>query len=90
MRYIPSWMPGATFARFAEETRALGSTFRERPWAEMEAAEARGDTLPSMATRMLAQLENQPDRLQMAKDASGMAFFAGVVSLNRFRLSSGC
>jgi hypothetical protein len=39
MRYIPSWMPGATFARFGEHVRALGSAFRERPWAEMEAAE---------------------------------------------------
>jgi hypothetical protein len=77
VRYVPSWFPGAEFQRFAARTRAINEDVRDAPWAALEAAIARGDASASMGTKFVEVTRDEPDRLQVCKDAAAMAYTAG-------------
>jgi hypothetical protein len=36
VKYVPDWMPGAHFKRFAKESRALTKRFLDEPFMEVE------------------------------------------------------
>jgi hypothetical protein len=77
VRFVPEWFPGAEFQRFAARTRTISEGVRDAPWTALEAALARGEASASMGSKFVEVTRDEPDRLEVCKDAAANAYLAG-------------
>ncbi|KAF7346407.1 O-methylsterigmatocystin oxidoreductase [Mycena sanguinolenta] len=82
LRYIPSWMPGGGFHRFAAEVRQLTEEMREVPFNFVRQNMREGLDSKSMVARLLE--ENQAGGFHneaIVKDVAATAYAAGADTL---------
>ncbi|TFY66043.1 hypothetical protein EVG20_g5042 [Dentipellis fragilis] len=81
LRHFPGWLPGFGFQGLARRRRELIADMQNVPWAIVEQGMAENTATPSMASKMIDNLEKTkigPDSLQAAKDACAITFVAGA------------
>ncbi|KAA1476670.1 cytochrome P450 [Dentipellis sp. KUC8613] len=81
LRHVPGWMPGFGFQTLARECRKLTSNMQNVLWAVVERGIAENTATPSMASKMMGDLEKTeigPDSVQAAKDACAVTFAGGA------------
>ncbi|KAF7374507.1 O-methylsterigmatocystin oxidoreductase [Mycena sanguinolenta] len=75
LRYLPSWMPGAGFQRFAAECRHLIKEMREAPFNFVKQNMRDGTDSTSVVARLLEGNRYDEDAIQ---DVAGTAYAAGA------------
>ncbi|KAF7374563.1 O-methylsterigmatocystin oxidoreductase [Mycena sanguinolenta] len=75
LRYLPSWMPGAEFQRFAAECRQLIKEMREAPFDFVKQNMRDGTDSTSVVARLLEGYRHDEDAI---KDVAGTAYAAGA------------
>ncbi|KAF7374574.1 O-methylsterigmatocystin oxidoreductase [Mycena sanguinolenta] len=75
LRYLPSWMPGANFQRFAVECRQLIKEMREAPFNFVKQNMRDGTDSTSVVARLLES--NRYDEVAI-KDVAGAAYAGGA------------
>jgi len=83
LRTIPKWFPGARFKRQAEEWRRLGVDVRTVPFDHVKSQVAKGTAVPSVASRLLASLQdgdslNASDTEDHVRDILAEAYLGGA------------
>ncbi|EJF55653.1 cytochrome P450 [Dichomitus squalens LYAD-421 SS1] len=85
LRYLPSWMPGATVKHDGERWRPIAWKLVERPWKLVMAAMREGTARPSMASGLMAnvpQSNGQNDLISeeenIYRGATATAYAAGA------------
>jgi hypothetical protein len=93
VRFIPSWMPGAGFQRFAAEFKSAVGPFIAKPWNVSTSHNVafklismyleighqdRSRTEASMALRMLEESYKVEDKEKVALEAASNSYIAGV------------
>ncbi|KAF7374576.1 O-methylsterigmatocystin oxidoreductase [Mycena sanguinolenta] len=78
LRYLPSWMPGANFQRFAAECRQLIKEMREGPFNFVKQNMRDGMDSTSVVARLLEENRYDEDAI---KDVAGTAFTGGADSI---------
>ncbi|TFY66046.1 hypothetical protein EVG20_g5047 [Dentipellis fragilis] len=81
LRHLPGWLPGFGFQTLAQQCRRLITDMQNVPWAVVERGMAENTVTPSMASKMIENLEKAeigPDSVQAAKDACAVTFAAGA------------
>ncbi|TFY66047.1 hypothetical protein EVG20_g5046 [Dentipellis fragilis] len=81
LQHLPGWFPGCGFQGVAQQCRKLIADMQNVPWAIVERGMAENTATPSMASKMIENLEKNevgPDSLQAAKDACAVTFAAGA------------
>ncbi|KAA1473739.1 cytochrome P450 [Dentipellis sp. KUC8613] len=71
LRFLPSWLPGMGFKSLAQQCRRLIAEMRELPWAFVKQGKVDNPATPSMASRLLNNLEETSagdDIVEAAKD----------------------
>ncbi|KAK7685162.1 hypothetical protein QCA50_011525 [Cerrena zonata] len=61
LRYIPSWLPGAYFQKYAESIREAASQMRNAPFDTVKKKMADGKAGPSMTADLLEKLDREAD-----------------------------
>ncbi|KAF7440055.1 hypothetical protein PC9H_000397 [Pleurotus ostreatus] len=81
LKYVPSWMPGAGFKRFAEKSRPDTMDMLNAPFVEGCNRIREGKNEPSLLSRSLAKgghsIEDHPDA-KLIKDVTGVAYVGGA------------
>ncbi|KAF7374531.1 O-methylsterigmatocystin oxidoreductase [Mycena sanguinolenta] len=75
LRYLPSWMPGADFKRFAAECRQLIKEMREAPFNFVKQNIRDGTDSTSVVARLLENNRYDEDAI---KDVAGTAYAGGA------------
>ncbi|KAF7374570.1 O-methylsterigmatocystin oxidoreductase [Mycena sanguinolenta] len=75
LRYLPSWMPGAGFQRFAAECRQLIKEMREAPFEFVKQNMRDGTDSTSVVARLLENDQYDEDTI---KDVAGSAYAGGA------------
>ncbi|KAA1476675.1 cytochrome P450 [Dentipellis sp. KUC8613] len=81
LRHFPGWIPGFGFQSFADRCRKLTADMQNVLCAVVERNMAEYIATPSMASKMIEDLEKTeigPDSVQAAKDACAVTFAAGA------------
>ncbi|PAV15713.1 cytochrome P450 [Pyrrhoderma noxium] len=84
LKYLPSWIPGASFQKVAMEVSTLARKFIDIPFGEVENRRNSGTAIPSLVTRMLddyeaKQIKDEIHEMNM-KNAAAVLYIAGVES----------
>ncbi|KIJ29550.1 hypothetical protein M422DRAFT_269085 [Sphaerobolus stellatus SS14] len=95
MKYIPEWVPGASFKRKARVWRKALTDMSEVPYQHVKLTMANGTAIPSFTSSHLEALASKmdvpPDAEQVIKNTAGVRFAAGadtmVNTLNTFILA---
>ncbi|KAA1476674.1 cytochrome P450, partial [Dentipellis sp. KUC8613] len=77
LRHFPGWLPGFGFQVLAQECRKLTADMQNVPWTFVEQAMTDKTATPSMALKILQDLDGTdagPDLVQAAKDACAVTF----------------
>ncbi|KAF7374569.1 hypothetical protein MSAN_00341500 [Mycena sanguinolenta] len=77
LRYLPSWMPGAGFQRFAAECRQLIKEMREGPFDFVKQNMRDGTDSTSVVARLIESNRYDEDAI---KDVAGTAYAGGADS----------
>ncbi|KAF7985940.1 hypothetical protein HWV62_43874 [Athelia sp. TMB] len=80
LKYVPPWVPGASFQAFAQEARDCVSAAISAPFEEVQTAMASGTARPSFTARCLEKLDQGGDILHqelVTKNVAGVMFAAG-------------
>ncbi|KAF7374565.1 O-methylsterigmatocystin oxidoreductase [Mycena sanguinolenta] len=77
LRYLPSWMPGANFQRFAAECRQLIEEMREAPFNFVKQNMRNGTDSTSVVARLIESNRYDEDAI---KDVAGTAYAGGADS----------
>ncbi|KAF7374534.1 O-methylsterigmatocystin oxidoreductase [Mycena sanguinolenta] len=80
LRYIPSWMPGADFQRFAAECRQLIKEMREAPFNFVKQNMRDGTDSTSVMARLLEENRYDEDAI---KDVAGAAYAGGADTIQK-------
>ncbi|KAI0085089.1 cytochrome P450 [Irpex rosettiformis] len=81
LKYVPRWVPGAAFAKFAARSRPVVEEMLNRPFNAVRDGETHNDCV---ALSMLAKIESQPDiekkkeEEMYAKYATGILYSGAV------------
>ncbi|THH30749.1 hypothetical protein EUX98_g3443 [Antrodiella citrinella] len=85
LKYIPSWMPGAGFKKFAAKYAPFIEQTRTKAYDETKQANENGIPRPSVANTMIEEIrtrygdsEEGRDQEEIAKDVTGIAYGAGA------------
>ncbi|KAK7440788.1 hypothetical protein VKT23_016865 [Stygiomarasmius scandens] len=88
LKYIPAWVPGATFKRKAKTWAPTVANLVNRPWEKVKRSFASGTAIPCIATKHLEKLSNGGDQPQSGdqdqhedmeevyRSTTGVAYFA--------------
>ncbi|KAH8105245.1 cytochrome P450 [Cristinia sonorae] len=68
MKHIPSWLPGGAARRFAAEYRPIVAEMRDRAFDEVKEAMANGKAVPSVASRLIEDLQDEAGNLTEEAD----------------------
>ncbi|KZP23292.1 cytochrome P450 [Athelia psychrophila] len=61
LKYVPAWMPGASFQRVAQEGKAIGIEVTEIPFDQVKRAMANGTAQPSFTLNCLQRIDLSGD-----------------------------
>jgi len=80
LRYIPKWVPGASFQSFAAYYRPLGIAMKDVPWQIVKDEMRAGTAPPSVSASMLEKIssEKDPEEEEISKNCAGIAFGGGA------------
>ncbi|KAH8099592.1 cytochrome P450 [Cristinia sonorae] len=85
LKWMPSWVPGATFKKVAEEYLPWVTQSKERGYNDVKAANLNGTPRPSVANTMLENIRSKYGGTDeeayyedIAKGVTGMAYVAGA------------
>ncbi|TCD63924.1 hypothetical protein EIP91_004771 [Steccherinum ochraceum] len=83
MQYIPSWLPGGYARKFAAEYKPVVEEMVHKPYNEVKKATASGKELPSIAYRLIRQLQGDaesptPEQDGVARGVTAMAYVGAV------------
>ncbi|KAF7346387.1 Cytochrome p450 [Mycena sanguinolenta] len=85
LRYLPSWMPGAGFQRFAAESRQLTKEMREVPFEFVKQNMRDGVDFKSVVARLLeANHTRDYDNEAAIQEAAAVAYGAGADTVRAF------
>ncbi|PPQ81814.1 hypothetical protein CVT25_013650 [Psilocybe cyanescens] len=83
VRYIPEWVPGASFKRKAREWRAAVMGMKEEPFATVVNEMKSGKAPPSFVSNLLNDLgsekDSEEDEIETIKNCAGIAYAASFV-----------
>ncbi|KAJ6575009.1 cytochrome P450 [Mycena capillaripes] len=80
LKYVPSWVPGASFKRKAEAWAKSSLALRDIPFEDLKASIAAGNVIPSFTADNLDKLrkqENSSSLEEVIKNCAGIAYLAG-------------
>ncbi|KAF8154807.1 cytochrome P450 [Crassisporium funariophilum] len=83
LKYVPAWVPGASFKRKAHEWRNAVIEMRDAPFATVVNALRVGNAVPSFVTNLLTELEtkeNAEEERETIRNCAGLAYAAGAES----------
>ncbi|KAA1473738.1 cytochrome P450 [Dentipellis sp. KUC8613] len=81
LRYLPGWLPGMGFKAFAAQCMEHTTYMQDVPWALAKRSVAENVVSPSMAAKLIADLQETSaghDAEQDAKEACAAAYAAGA------------
>ncbi|TFY71482.1 hypothetical protein EVG20_g1513 [Dentipellis fragilis] len=81
LKYIPAWMPGATFKQQAREWRKSTQAMINRPFEEVQQRIANGTARPCFATTELekwAKTGQNPEQATIIKNVAAISYAAGA------------
>ncbi|KAH8105122.1 cytochrome P450 [Cristinia sonorae] len=83
LKYIPSWLPGGYTRKFVSEYQPLVDELRDRPFNEVKEAIVEGRAIPSVAYRLIRQMQDGQGKLKeeddmIARDVAGSAYAAAA------------
>ncbi|THH28546.1 hypothetical protein EUX98_g5640 [Antrodiella citrinella] len=85
LRHIPSWVPGATASKLADEFKPYISTARNKPFGEVETAMQDGSAPPSLVRTLIEDIqskhggtEEEGVQINLAKNVAVSAYAAGA------------
>ncbi|THU99913.1 cytochrome P450 [Dendrothele bispora CBS 962.96] len=88
LKYIPSWLPGATFKQKAKVWAKDVSDLNELPWKDVKSSVASGAAIPCIATDGLEKFSSQLDEMEeVLKNVCGVAYIAGTDTTSSLLLS---
>ncbi|KAL0951326.1 hypothetical protein HGRIS_008031 [Hohenbuehelia grisea] len=80
LKYVPAWMPGASFKRLARKWRAASWALRDKPFARLKAAMANGSAPPSFARDQLEKADGSDSEMEnVIRNCAGIAYFGPVL-----------
>ncbi|TFY70518.1 hypothetical protein EVG20_g2502 [Dentipellis fragilis] len=91
LQHLPSWLPGMGFKSLAQQCRRLITDMRNVPWAFVKQGMVDNPASPSMASKLmnnLEQTEDEDDAVQAAKDVCAVTYTAGTDTTVSAMLSS--
>lgn len=77
LKHLPSWFPGASFKRFAEEHRKYPEDLRDVPFSQARAEMAQESCLPCMVSENLSANSSEDD-INIVRDSAGFMYLGGV------------
>ncbi|KDQ63502.1 hypothetical protein JAAARDRAFT_147890 [Jaapia argillacea MUCL 33604] len=79
LKYVPPWMPGASFMRKALQWRKPTIELKEAPFKLVKEAMVQNTATPSFCSTNLEKLtdESPPDEEEVIKNCAGIAYLAG-------------
>ncbi|KAF8181626.1 cytochrome P450 [Pholiota molesta] len=83
LKYIPEWVPGASFKRKAREWREAVMQMKDAPFATVVHAMKNGVARPSFVSALFDELETKEsveDEVEAIKNCAGLAYVAGAES----------
>ncbi|KAF4610328.1 hypothetical protein D9613_010451 [Agrocybe pediades] len=83
LKYVPEWVPGASFKRKAREWRAAVMGMKDAPFATVIEEMKAGKATPSFVMNLLNDLEskeNVADEMDTIRNCAGLAYAAGAES----------
>ncbi|KAH8105253.1 cytochrome P450 [Cristinia sonorae] len=83
LRYVPPWLPGGAARKFAAQYRPAMDELRHRPFNEVKDALAKGKAVPSIASRLIEELQDEHGNIteendHMAGSVSAVAYAAAA------------
>ncbi|KAF7985938.1 hypothetical protein HWV62_43870 [Athelia sp. TMB] len=73
LKYVPAWVPGASFQTVAQEARKVITASLSNPFEAVKAAMARGAANPSFTARCLEKMDQDGDILYQESVIKGVA-----------------
>ncbi|EPQ52933.1 CyP450 monooxygenase [Gloeophyllum trabeum ATCC 11539] len=77
LKYVPEWLPGATFRRQAREWRKLCSDLINKPFGDVKQSLIEGTASPSLVEHMLQGEESRQDE-DIIKATAGVLYLGGA------------
>ncbi|KAL0951064.1 hypothetical protein HGRIS_007803 [Hohenbuehelia grisea] len=78
LKYVPAWMPGASFQRKAMEWKRSVDEMVERPFQMVKRAMSDGTASSCFMTTELEQAGSDPEQIQIVKDVAATTYTAGA------------
>ncbi|TFK36284.1 cytochrome P450 [Crucibulum laeve] len=96
LKYVPEWMPGASFKRMAKHWKEVNGKMGGKPWDDVKEKMKNGTAVSSLSTTLIEALPDESDprreeEEKVARATAAVAFVGGadttVSSINSFFLA---
>ncbi|TFK36309.1 cytochrome P450 [Crucibulum laeve] len=96
LKYVPEWMPGASFKRMAKNWKKVNEKMGSKPWDDVKEKMKNGTAVSSLSTTLIEALPDESDprreeEEKVARATAAVAFVGGadttVSSINSFFLA---
>ncbi|KDQ23402.1 hypothetical protein PLEOSDRAFT_1109045 [Pleurotus ostreatus PC15] len=77
LKYIPSWLPGAGYKRYAQSVAHINHVFATKPWNATKDKLAKGEAIESIAESLIENLSEGDDE-EVARNTAAACYVGGT------------